>query len=346
METEADVGDIDEALEGFWRRAVFRAKLNHVPSYFGPTPLEVVRPPAWAFGTTADEADGFLRDVLSGRTTAIAGSLRDYRADDGVVPEIGELGIVVDGRRHPGRAGRGDRGADGAVRRGRRGDHRRARAPGSPPTRPWSCSGSGCSTPREPARPGPPGTTRVTDMDAQPRTTYLLIDGENLDATLGGSILGRRPQPEERPRWNRVLDHVEEAWGQPVRGLFFLAVAGDLPAPFVQAVMAIGYRPIPLQGDGKVVDIAIQRTLDAIRDRDADVVLGSHDGDFLPQLTALADGRRRIGLIGFQEFVNAGFREVPHLEMMDLEHDVGAFNTRLPRVRVIPIDEFDPLEFL
>ena len=32
--------------------------------------------------------------------------------------------------------------------------------------------------------------------------------------------------------------------------------------------------------------------------------------------------------------------------MMDLEYDVGAFNTRLPRVRVIPIDEFDPLEFL
>ena len=183
-------------------------------------------------------------------------------------------------------------------------------------------------------------------MDAQTRTTYLLIDGENLDATLGGSILGRRPMPEERPRWNRVLDHVEEHWGQPVRGLFFLAVAGELPAPFVQAIMAIGYRPIPLQGEGKVVDIAIQRTLEAVRDRDADVVLGSHDGDFLPQLTALADGRRRIGLIGFQEFVNAGFREVPHLELMDLEYDVGAFNARLPRVRVIPIDEFDPLEFL
>ena len=62
--------------------------------------------------------------------------------------------------------------------------------------------------------------------------------------------------------------------------------------------------------------------------------------------TALSDGRRRVGLIAFQEFVNAGFREVPHLELMDLEYEVGAFNTRLPRVRVIPIDEFDPLEFL
>ena len=183
-------------------------------------------------------------------------------------------------------------------------------------------------------------------MDGPTRTTYLLIDGENLDATLGTSILGRRPQPEERPRWNRVLDHVEEHWGQPVRGLFFLAVAGELPASFVQAILAIGYRPIPLQGEGKVVDIAIQRTLDALREREADVVLASHDGDFLPQLRTLADTSRRVGLIGFHEFVNAGFREVPGLELIDLEYDVGAFNARLPRVRVIPIEEFDPQEFL
>ena len=183
-------------------------------------------------------------------------------------------------------------------------------------------------------------------MDGSARTTYLLVDGENLDATLGTAILGRRPMPEERPRWNRVLDHVEQRWGQPVRGLFFLAVAGELPASFVQAVMAIGYRPIPLQGEGKVVDIAIQRTLEALLEREADVVLASHDGDFLPQLGALADGERRIGLMAFQEFVNAGFRELPHLELMDLEYEVGAFNTRLPRVRVIPIEEFDPLEFL
>ena len=85
-------------------------------------------------------------------------------------------------------------------------------------------------------------------MDGPTRTTYLLIDGENLDATLGTSILGRRPQPEERPRWNRVLDHVEEHWGQPVRGLFFLAVAGELPASFVQAILENGYRPFPLKG--------------------------------------------------------------------------------------------------
>ena len=40
-------------------------------------------------------------------------------------------------------------------------------------------------------------------------TTYLLVDGENIDATLGLSVLGRRPEPDERPRWDRVRSYVE-----------------------------------------------------------------------------------------------------------------------------------------
>ena len=178
------------------------------------------------------------------------------------------------------------------------------------------------------------------------RSTYLLVDGENIDATLGVSLLGRRPQPEERPRWNTVLDFAERAWQQPVTGLFFLAVPHELPTSFVQALIAIGYRPVPLSGEGKVVDIAIQRTADALADRDADVILVSHDGDFAPQLERLADGERRVGVMGFTEFVAGSLRAVEGVELFDLEYDVAAFTSRLPRVRIIPIDEFDPLEFL
>ncbi|EWS81683.1 NYN domain-containing protein [Brachybacterium phenoliresistens] len=179
------------------------------------------------------------------------------------------------------------------------------------------------------------------------RATYLLVDGENIDATLGGSVLGRRPHPEERPRWNKLLTQMEQSWQQPVTGLFFLAVGADLPVSFVQALLAIGYRPIPLQGEGKVVDIAIQRTAEALRDRAADVALVSHDGDFVPQMQALAeDEDRRVAVIGFSEFVSSGLRQVPGVEILDLEYDVDAFTSRLPRVRIIPIDEFDPLEFL
>lgn len=178
------------------------------------------------------------------------------------------------------------------------------------------------------------------------RTTYLLVDGENIDATLGGSILGRRPRPEERPRWDRLLEWTERAFDQPVTGLFFLAASTEMPTTFVQALLAIGFRPIPLSGAGKVVDIAIQRTAEALVERDADVVLVSHDGDFVEQIARLCDGRRQVGVVGFNEFVNASFRGCPGLRIIDLEYDVAAFTSPLPRVRVIPIDEFDPLDFL
>lgn len=182
------------------------------------------------------------------------------------------------------------------------------------------------------------------------RVTYVLVDGENIDATLGTSILNRRPQPTERPRWERVLNHVRDAWQQPAKGLFFLAANdGELPLGFVQALVAIGYRPIPLSGapEEKVVDLAIQRTLVALREREADVVLASHDRDFVEDLSALLDGRR-LGLTGFDEFLSTGLRELVHqgVQFFDLEHTVGAFNVPLPRLRIIPIHEFDPEDFL
>ena len=181
------------------------------------------------------------------------------------------------------------------------------------------------------------------------RTTYVLVDGENSDATLGGAILGRRPRPEERPRWERLLTFAERRWDQPAQGLFFLAANNDLPMSFVQALLAIGYRPIPLSGDAgeKVVDIAIQRTLAEIGHRAADVMLVSNDGDFLGEVEDVLDGRR-VGVVGFHEFRNSGFTPLVEqgLETFDLEYDVQAFNERLPRVRIIPIDEFDPAQFL
>jgi uncharacterized protein len=136
-----------------------------------------------------------------------------------------------------------------------------------------------------------------------------------------------------------------------VKGLFFLnASSGHFPASFVQALMAMQYRPVPLAGEPsqKVVDIGIQRTLEALEQRAGDVVLASHDGDFIPQVTRLMGSGRKIAVVGFREFLNLRFTELAAdgLEIFDLEHDVAAFNGVLPRVRIIPIDDFDPLLFL
>ena len=188
-------------------------------------------------------------------------------------------------------------------------------------------------------------------MDEPERFTYVLVDGENIDATLGVSVLGRRPESNERPRWERVRDFAAELWQQPVKGLFFLnASSGYLPMAFVQALIAMEYRPIPLAGTSseKVVDIGIQRTLDALEQRRGDVLLVSHDGDFLPQITRILGADRRVGLIGFREFFNSGFTTLTArgLQVFDLEDEVGAFTSALPRVRIIPLDSFDPVRFL
>jgi uncharacterized protein len=149
-----------------------------------------------------------------------------------------------------------------------------------------------------------------------------------------------------------VRDYARAAWDQPVRGLFFLNASGHLPMPFVQALTALEFRPVLLSGpsDVKVVDVAIQRTLDALVQRDrGDVLLASHDGDFAPQIGALLhDSDRRVGLLAFRELVSSALSELTTegLELFDLEDDVGAFTVALPRVRVIPIERFDPWTLL
>ena len=181
--------------------------------------------------------------------------------------------------------------------------------------------------------------------------TYLLIDGENLDATLGTSILGRRPAPEERPRWDRVKAFAEELWGHEVRPLFFInASSGELPMPFLQALNAMGLRPVLLRGpsDVKVVDVGIERTLEALLDRPGDVILGSHDGDFVEAMGELLDGDRRVAVLGFRELISSSYEPLlaEGLTFLDLEVDAKAFNVQLPRMRIIDVDDFDPAEFL
>jgi putative heme uptake system protein len=177
--------------------------------------------------------------------------------------------------------------------------------------------------------------------------TYLLIDGENIDGALG-SILGRKPSPESRPRWQQLLVFAEQLWNQPARGLFFINASKGLHEQFVQALMAMDYRPIPLTGTSneKVVDIGIQRMMAAILDRGGDVLLASHDADFAAGMRSLADVDRRVGVVGFPELLSHELRELARLEIVDLELDVHAFEMELPRVRIISLDAFDPYQFL
>lgn len=177
---------------------------------------------------------------------------------------------------------------------------------------------------------------------------YLLVDGENIDRTLG-QILDAKPKPDQRPRWERVRAAVERKYGRPARALFFLNAWRGLPGTFIQALRVAGFTPIPLSGasDQKVVDIAITKTLEALEGRTGDVVLVSHDADFVDAFSALAGGNRRLGVVGFREYISGGLLDVAGVEVQDLEDDANAFDgAPLPRVRVIPIESFDPNRYL
>ena len=110
-----------------------------------------------------------------------------------------------------------------------------------------------------------------------------------------------------------------------------------------------GYTPIPLTGNSeqKVVDIAIIRTLEALAEREGDVLLISHDTDFREAFGALNDGKRKLGILAFQEYLSGDYLDLEGIALYDLEDDADAFaGGPLPRVRVIPIEDFDPRRFL
>ncbi len=181
--------------------------------------------------------------------------------------------------------------------------------------------------------------------------TYVLVDGENIDGVLGG-ILNRRPGPEDRPRWDKIIRFAKDWCHDEVRALFFInATNGDIPWPFIQALRNAEFRPILINGPDKVVDDAITRTLETLKNREGNVLLLSHDADFRGALEGLHEGEhatRRVGVLGFIEHMSHEYGELDWVEKLDLEYDAQAFlgNVVLPRMKVLSINDFHPEDFL
>jgi uncharacterized protein YhfF len=91
----------DDEVRRFWSSARDGARLGVVPVYFPDTMLQLVPPPTWSFGATGQQADELLALVLEGRKTATASAAAEYEAEGAPLPEVGTLGIVLDGSGHP-----------------------------------------------------------------------------------------------------------------------------------------------------------------------------------------------------------------------------------------------------
>ena len=87
-----------EELRVFWDLARFHAKLNAAPTYFGPTTLESVPPPAWAYGESAEESDAYVESVLVDEGGSTTAAVIDYAGD---LPQAGVLSILCDGSGRP-----------------------------------------------------------------------------------------------------------------------------------------------------------------------------------------------------------------------------------------------------
>lgn len=189
----------------------------------------------------------------------------------------------------------------------------------------------------------------MIDLAATP--TYVLIDGENIDWALS-DLVKRKPYPNERPRWREIVQHFAAGGTRPVVPLLFLNCPGDVvPIQFVTFLRSIGVRPVLLRGEGKVVDLGIERTLEALLHHDGDVALLSHDGDFLDAVKALLDHDRSVSLVCLPERANAEFEALREhgLAVVDLERDIAnAFEVPLnrPIFTVVDVADFDPEVFL
>ena len=91
----------DDEIGTFWDLARFHAKLNVAPAYFGPTTLEVVRPPAWSFGETPEDADEFVAGLDSDERLKTSTPAGDYTEEGSEMPVAGSLSILCDGAGHP-----------------------------------------------------------------------------------------------------------------------------------------------------------------------------------------------------------------------------------------------------
>lgn len=91
----------EEQVEAFWQDAKVRVAFTDLRAYMAPNVLEMLRPPAWSFGSTPEQSDELLALVLDGRKSATASALRDYEAEGEDPPAVGTMSIVTDGSGSP-----------------------------------------------------------------------------------------------------------------------------------------------------------------------------------------------------------------------------------------------------
>jgi putative heme uptake system protein len=169
----------------------------------------------------------------------------------------------------------------------------------------------------------------------------VFIDGPNIDCVLGG-ILGHAPKPNQRPRWDRVKNYFRR--DAKLHFVLNQRNFNDKVFPFHRALRAIGY-VVHVESATDVfpdnddpVDTFILKELHTVfgaqeRGEPQQVTVVSHDHCYAPVLAKVLHTDGCVKVVGFREEMSPELLALERLggRVVDLEYDVGAFSSRLPR---------------
>lgn len=170
--------------------------------------------------------------------------------------------------------------------------------------------------------------------------SHVFVDGPNIDMVLT-DVLGHPPKSFERPRWERVYQYCRRELGC-VKPTFVLNGNRFTQRvyPFYRALRYMRFDvQCPNSAIWDAVDPYIQeqlRILIRLAPRSA-VSLITHDGGFAPYLGSILMNGGSVSIIGFPEEMSPPLLALGDsgASIHDLEHNVGAFNVRLPRPMLV-----------
>lgn len=196
-----------------------------------------------------------------------------------------------------------------------------------------------------------PTTTAPEDGDAAnaeaAKTLLLVWDAPNMDMTLS-SLLGARPTPAQRPRFDALglwllaqagtLRHQRASKVQAHATLFCNVVPGvaENMRPWVDAVRSNGFAVFakPKLKEDTDVDPDMVALIDeyAAAAKLAGVIVASADGrNFQKQLQGLAAQDIAVSVLSFREHATWALQD-PAITFIDCEDVPRLFKERLPRV--------------
>jgi len=172
----------------------------------------------------------------------------------------------------------------------------------------------------------------------------VFVDSANVDGVLG-VILGRRPASTDRPRWDRVKQYIRST--KKPHFVLNQRYFTDKVYSLRQALRAMGYQVDVVSEVGTFPDnddpvdtfilIKLHEILRSLeRGESRTVAVVSHDHCYAPVLTDLLRATGSVTIVGFREEMPAALLELQDLgaDIVDIEHDMGAFLVRLPRPRL------------